>query len=524
MDKYEVVKQILINARRPQVGNAAAYAWAPANVALCKYWGKRNVELNLPITSSLSVTLGKKGTFTKISHVAVSDHFVVNGALIPLNSPFAIRLQKFLNLFRPAGVHYLVETDSTVPIAAGFASSASGFAALVLALNNLYNWNLTKRELSILARLGSGSACRSLWSGFVEWQKGVLDDGMDSHSVPLPEIWPELRIGALCFTDAPKAISSTAAMQSTVATSALYHAWPQKVAQDLQDLKNALVTRDFTLLGKTAESNAQAMHAAMAAANPPIVYHQPATLVAMQKVQDLRNQGIAVFFTQDAGANLHLLFLAETEAIMTATFPEIEIIAPFADPKVEQVILVDENDVEVGVTDKLAAHVQGKLHRAFSVFVVRNQGGRSELLIQQRHSAKYHSGGLWSNTCCGHPQPGETVAAAATRRLHEEMGIRAPLKIAGNFRYRNRLNNQLIEHEFDHVLLGTIEDQEIAPNAEEVQDYLWIDLMSLQQDLQQNPTKYTVWLAMVLKILSSMPLALENAIFFGTSEPIKEDG
>lgn len=503
MQKYDVIKYILRNAHNNYVGNAEGCAWAPANVALCKYWGKRDQELNLPVTSSLSLSLGKKGTFTKISHLEHNDRFVLNGKEVALTSSFALRLQKFLNLFRSSNIHYLVETDSTVPIAAGFASSASGFAALVLALNNLYNWNLNKKELSILARLGSGSACRSLWNGFVEWQKGELEDGMDSYGVPLDFIWSELRLGAICLTDTPKPISSTKAMQITVETSGLYRSWSEKVAHDLSLLKDALANRDFELLGETTEANALLMHATMAAAQPSIVYSTPETIAVMQKVWELREAGIPVFFTQDAGANLQLLFLAEVEAAIATVFPAIEVIAPFPDHHAEQVILVNENDVEIGVEEKLLAHVQGKLHRAFSVFILRRNQGRIEVLMQQRNAAKYHSGGLWSNACCGHPRPGEEIVVAAKRRLHEEMGINVELKVIGDFCYHAVLSSHLVENEFDHVLIGEIADQPIIPNNDEVQDYAWIDLDYLRQDLSQNPDKYSVWLLPALKFISS---------------------
>lgn len=501
MEKTDVVKYILRNAHSNFIGNAEGYAWAPANVALCKYWGKRDVELNLPVTSSLSVTLGKKGAFTKIAQQEICDCFKLNGEEIPLTSTFSLRLQKFLNLFREKHVHFLVETETTVPIATGFASSASGFAALVLALNNLYNWNLSKRELSILARLGSGSACRSLWNGFVEWQAGMMEDGMDSHGMPLNLIWPELRLGALCLTTAPKAMSSTEAMQITVATSALYRAWPEKVQSDLWLLKDALTNRDFELLGKTAEANALAMHAIMADASPPIIYSLPETIAAMQKVWQLRQAGIPVFFTQDAGANLQLLFLARDQATIVSAFPTVEVIAPFADTNAEEIILVNENDVAIGTADKMLVHVQGKLHRAFSIFILRHHQGRIELLMQQRNLAKYHSGGLWANTCCGHPRPNESIIVAAQRRLHEEMGIKTELKIIGNFCYRAALNTNLIEHEFDHILTGEMSDQIITPNYDEIHGYQWLDLEFLQRDLQANSDKYCVWLQPALKIV-----------------------
>src|SRR5690606_6915553 len=153
---------------------------------------------------------------------------------------------------------------------AGLASSACGFASLVSALNDLLDWKLAKRDLSILARLGSGSAARSLWMGFVEWHAGVQADGMDSYADALPFEWPELCIGILALSDKEKPISSREAMQRTVSTSVLYNSWPKKVLQDMIIIKQALQVKNFSLLGGTAESNALTMHATMLSSWPPI--------------------------------------------------------------------------------------------------------------------------------------------------------------------------------------------------------------------------------------------------------------
>ena len=144
-------------------------AFAPANIALCKYWGKRDETLNLPVTSSLSLSLGTLGSHCRLWRCDGPDRILLNGEPLPPEHPFVVRASAFLDLFREApGAGYAVEATNTIPTAAGFASSASGFASLVLALDQLHGWSLTRREASILARLGSGSACRSLWQGLVE--------------------------------------------------------------------------------------------------------------------------------------------------------------------------------------------------------------------------------------------------------------------------------------------------------------------------------------------------------------------
>lgn len=163
-------------------------------------------------------------------------------------------------------------------------------------------------------------------------------------------------------------------------------------------------------------------------------------------------------------------------------------------PMQDKVVLVNEQDEAVGVEDKLQAHVAGVLHRAFSVFVF---NARGDLLLQQRHPAKYHSGGLWSNTCCSHPRPGETVEAAAQRRLHEEMGFTCPLHRLFGFVYRARLDGGLYEHEYDHVFVGRF-DGTPAPDAAEVAAWRWIAPEALRRDVHAHPEHYTYWFRLVL--------------------------
>jgi diphosphomevalonate decarboxylase len=235
------------------------------------------------------------------------DTVILNNQPVSSGSAFSARLSDFLDIFRSnleqKPVFY-VNITSNIPIAAGLASSACGFASLVKALDSFYAWQLPARELSLLARLGSGSASRSVLSGFVEWHAGIREDGLDSYADALKETWPELCVGLLIMNASEKSISSREAMQRTVTTSALYSAWPAKVSQDLLVLKHAIANKDFELLGKTAESNALTMHATMLSAWPPVTYALPDTIIAMQKIWQLRSEGLAVYFTQDAGPNL----------------------------------------------------------------------------------------------------------------------------------------------------------------------------------------------------------------------------
>ncbi len=333
MKKIDVVHFLLKNLSDvPQRETATAFA--PTNIALCKYWGKRNQELNLPVTSSLSVSLNQKGAAVKLKiNSRAHDVIFLNDQAVDLNSEFSQKLISFLNLFRAKQKWNVdIEIKSNIPIAAGLASSACGFASLVLALNELFQWNLSSEKLSILARLGSGSASRSIEHGFIEWHAGKEETGMDSYSKKLAAEWPELCVGLCIVNDQQKEISSREAMQRTIETSQLYSAWPEKVSHDLISLKEAIASHDFELLGRTAESNAIAMHATMMDAHPPIIYSSSKTLHMMQKIWELRAEGLSVFFTQDAGPNLKLLFLKKDEEVLKEKFSMMEIIEPFVMP------------------------------------------------------------------------------------------------------------------------------------------------------------------------------------------------
>ena len=161
----------------------------------------------------------------------------------------------------------------------------------------------------------------------------------------------------------------------------------------------------------------------------------------------------------------------------------------------EKVILVDKNDQEVGSMEKQEVHVKGLLHRAFSVFVFND---KNELLLQRRAVKKYHSGGLWTNTCCSHPRQNETTLAAAERRLVEEMGIRCVLKKQFDFIYKAKLDNNLYEHEFDHVFFGFSNDLPKV-NSEEVEEFAYKTLEEVEIQIQTSPENYTEWFKICFK-------------------------
>jgi diphosphomevalonate decarboxylase len=503
LNKSTIIQNILKN--KVMQSEDFGCAFAPSNIALCKYWGKRDMELNLPYNSSLSIALSGKGTFTRLTpNEKTSDIIYHNHQLIGADETFAQKITKYLDLFRPfTKTYYTIKTEINLPIAAGLASSACGYAALIQALNNLYHWELSLTELSILARLGSGSACRSLWKGFVLWSAGISTDGMDSYGQPIECNWPELRIGILILDNQKKPISSREAMRRTVETSPDYASWPGNAAIDLIELQQAIAEKNLSLLGATAENNALLMHKLMQQATPSINYSLPKTLQAREQLWQLRTTGIQVYFTQDAGPNLKLLFLGPDTEKIREIFPEIEVIAPFNDPKKEEVILVDANDKAIGIEEKWQAHQYDHLHRAFSVFILRRQNNTLELLLQQRNADKYHTPNLWSNTCCSHPRPDEDIVSAATRRLQEEMGFMTDLSLIDKFNYTAKLTNGLTENEIDYLLVGFNSIANPPINRQEVQNYKWMSLENLLNNLHQNPQNYTPWLLPALERIRS---------------------
>lgn len=159
----------------------------------------------------------------------------------------------------------------------------------------------------------------------------------------------------------------------------------------------------------------------------------------------------------------------------------------------EKVVLVNDNDEQIGLMPKMEAHEKGLLHRAFSVFVFND---RNELMLQQRAMHKYHSPGLWTNTCCSHQREGETNVEAGIRRLQEEMGFTTTLDETISFIYKAPFDNGLTEHEYDHILVGKFEDKP-AINPQEVEDWKWMKLEDVKNDIENNPTLYTVWFKII---------------------------
>lgn len=297
-----------------------ATARAHSNIALIKYWGKRDETLILPHNSSLSVTLDTLYTTTSIAFQTGLDRdlFILNGK--PASEKERLKVSRFLDLIRGlADVTLFAEvvSENVFATGAGLASSASGFAALSAAATHALGIELDGKDLSKLARRGSGSATRSIYGGFVEWQKGVQPDGEDSYAVPIASAddW-DLHMLIVTVDEAAKDISSRDGMRRTVETSPFYPAWLETIDQDLAEVKTAIYEKDFQKLGEVAERNALKMHATTLASNPPFWYWQSETLLVMNTVKRLRAEGTLAYFTIDAGANVVVLCQARnTEKI-----------------------------------------------------------------------------------------------------------------------------------------------------------------------------------------------------------------
>ncbi len=311
---------------------------APVNIALIKYWGKRDSALNLPITDSISIAL-QKYTTTKITQAAPSmkaDCVILDGTEVSHETSFYIKLTEFLSHVRPDPSFYFhIATINDVPTGAGLASSASGFCALAKALNQYFDWKLSLEEISRLARLGSGSACRSVHSGLVQWKQGELSSGDDSYAVSLPYTLPELCLGIVFISKEEKPISSRDAMEQTVQTSPLYSAWPMTVSRHIAEMEVLLQNDqvhgiDFHRFGALCEQNALAMHATMAASLPPILYWTQETVRVIKSIFQFRKEerDIPLYFTMDAGPNIKLIFRRHDREKIQRLFPDLEIVEP----------------------------------------------------------------------------------------------------------------------------------------------------------------------------------------------------
>ncbi|MHA1829694.1 MAG: diphosphomevalonate decarboxylase [Candidatus Heimdallarchaeaceae archaeon] len=294
-----------------------ASAIANANIALVKYWGKRNKELMLPNNGSISMTTEGLCAHTTVEfdEKYTQDQLVLNGNEIkPGTEDYDDYVGKFLSVVRQiSGTNLKVKivSNNNFPTASGLASSAAGFAALAAAVSKALNLPMDAKNLSMLARRGSGSATRSVLGGFVEWKRGEKEDGSDSYAEQIVDenFWPEFRMIICVTSKKEKKIKSRAGMAQTVKTSPMYKAWLETVDNDLETVRKAILEKDFTTVGKTAEENCLKMHATMITTKPPIIYWNAGTMEIIHAVMDWRDEGLESYFTIDAGPQVKIMCL-----------------------------------------------------------------------------------------------------------------------------------------------------------------------------------------------------------------------
>lgn len=288
-----------------------ATATAHPNIALVKYWGKRDEARILPHQSSLSVTLAPLQVTTTVEFGAPEDEVLLHGKVA--GGSERARVLALADELRRAAAESLggvrVVSTSDFPMAAGLASSAAGFAALAVAARAAAGLDEDVREASKLARRGSGSACRSIQGGFCAWWRGTREDGEDSFAEQLfaESHWPELRLLVAVVNEDEKAVKSRDGMRLTVETSPYYPAWVETAEKDIALARERIAARDLQGLGELSERNAWRMHATAFAADPPLCYLRPETLAIISALADARGRGLPAWFTLDAGPNPVLL-------------------------------------------------------------------------------------------------------------------------------------------------------------------------------------------------------------------------
>ncbi len=307
--------------RGPAPSKMPATACARANVALVKYWGKRPGPLNLPAVGSLSLTLaGLEATAAVSPRATGAPAFRSGGQAV--EGTAGQRMEAFLDRLRdfvPDAPRLAVEVGVGFPIGAGLASSAAIFCATAAAGLSALGLSRDRRELSRLAREGSGSAARSVFGGLVEWHRGLRPDGEDSFAEPLAggADWP-LAMAVAVVEHGPKAIPSRDAMEHVARTSTFFEAWIAGQEVDLAAARQAVAARDLPALGAIAEANCLRMHATCFAARPAVMYWRPGSLAVIDEIHRLRAEGMAAWFTMDAGPQVKALcHQDDLEAIAT---------------------------------------------------------------------------------------------------------------------------------------------------------------------------------------------------------------
>jgi diphosphomevalonate decarboxylase len=301
----------------PPILPKQAPAIAHPNIAFIKYWGNRDNSLRLPVNGSISMNLDSLTTQTtvEIQPDLLEDKLIINGRNAARKA--TERISVLLDLVRKMAKrneYALVSTVNNFPVGSGIASSASGFAALALAASTDYGLHLSEKDLSRLARRGSGSACRSIPTGFVEWQAGTSDNDSYAFSIAPKEYWDLVDLIAV-VDKSHKKTGSTEGHQLAY-TSPFQHSRVEDAPRRLQICRNALLERDFASFAEIVQLDCLMMHAVMMTSTPDLMYWKPATLEVIQIVTSLRAQGLPVCYTIDAGANVHIITLQANQSII----------------------------------------------------------------------------------------------------------------------------------------------------------------------------------------------------------------
>jgi diphosphomevalonate decarboxylase len=286
-----------------------------ANISLNKYWGKRDELLFLPTKNSLTISLSELTTTTFIEKSAADEIFINNEIVLGLHKQ---KIMDFVDFFRKkfeVKDRFKINSYNNFPTAAGLASSSSGFAALALGLDKICDLKLSKKELSILARHGSGSAARSISGGFVLWHKGSHPDGSDCFAEQLFDHmhWPELRILVVVVKNQQKFMGSREGMRLTVATSPSYKSWIEKSERRLPVLIRAIKNKKFTTMGRLAQDDWQDMRRTMLDTTPRLNYWTDVSCRVIRAVEQMQNKNLQCYLTTEAGPNLKILCLEDKE-------------------------------------------------------------------------------------------------------------------------------------------------------------------------------------------------------------------
>lgn len=298
-------------------------ARAHTNIALIKYWGKADEKLIIPMNNSLSVSLDKFYTETKVTFDSdyPADQLILNGK--EANEKETKKIQSYMDIVREIAntdLHARIDSQNFVPTAAGLASSASAYAALAAACNKALQLELSDKDLSRLARRGSGSASRSIFGGFAEWEKGHDDETSYAHPIDADHWEDELSMIFVVINNQSKKVSSRSGMSLTRDTSRFYQYWLDHVDEDIKEAKQAIEAKDFKQLGEVIEANGLRMHATNLGSQPPFTYLVQESYDAMAIVHECRKMGVPCYFTMDAGPNVKVLVEKKNKQLVIDQF------------------------------------------------------------------------------------------------------------------------------------------------------------------------------------------------------------